>query len=283
MLADAPPRRAGRVAVADESALAYCAGLARRHDPERWLAALLAPPAGQAPLMALLAFNYEVAKTRESVSQPMLGQIRLQWWREAIESIEAGRPRAHQVVEALAQTARPLERGLLDRLIDARERDLEDAPFADLAALEAYGAATAGGLAQLGLRALGVEAGAAADKAGAAWALVGVLRAQSGAAAARRLLLPAGGLDDEDVFRRRATPEVREAARAVLERAEALAAEARGLKPPRAALAALPPLRLLDLHARRLRRAGYDIFAPGWAERAENAALKIGWSRLAGL
>jgi phytoene synthase len=268
-----------------DAATAYCAGLARRFDRERWLAALLAPPAVQATLVALLAFNYEVAKTRESVSQPMLGQIRLQWWREGVESIYAGRPRAHQVVEALAAAgrARPLDRAHFDRLIDARESDLDDAPFADLAALENYAEATAGGLALLGLEALGVEAAQAARKAGAAWALMGVLRAQPGLAHARRLLLPSAGLDAEDVFRGRATAEVRGAARLVLERAEALAAEARALRPPRAALAALPPLRLLDLHARRLRRAGFDLFAGGWAASDAGAPARIAWSRLAGL
>jgi phytoene synthase len=265
--------------------MAYCAELARRFDRERWLAALLAPPEPRVRLMALLAFNYEVAKTRESVSQPMVGEIRLQWWRESVESIYAGRPRAHQVVEALARAGRdrPLRRALFERLIDARERDLEDLPFADLEALEAYAAATSGGLAALELQALGVAADEAGCKAGTAWALLGVLRAQPGAAVARRLLLPSEGVEAEDVFRGRPTPAVRAAAARVLDRAEALAAEARKLKPPRAALPALPPLRLLDLHARRLRRAEFDIFAADWAASEASAPLRIGWSRVAGL
>jgi phytoene synthase len=171
----------------------------------------------------------------------------------------------------------------MDRLIDARERDLEDAPFADLGALEAYAATTAGGLAQLGLQALGVTAEDAGRKAGTAWALLGVLRAQAGAAQRRRLLLPGEGLEPEDVFRGRPTPAVRAVAARVLDRAETLAAEARRLRPPRAALPALPPLRLLDLHARRLRRAEFDLFAADWAASDASAPLRIGWSRLAGL
>lgn len=269
----------------NESALAHCAALARRFDRERWLAALLAPPAAQERLVALLAFNYEVAKTRESVSQPMLGQIRLQWWREGVESIYAGKPRAHQVIEALAaaRAARPLERASFERLIDARESDLEDAPFADLAALEGYAEATAGSLALLGLQTLGVEAAEAGRRAGAAWALLGVLRAQPGVVHARRLLLPKARLDPEDVFRGRATAEVRDAVRLVLERAEALAAEARALRPPRSALPALPPLRLLDLHCRRLRRAGCNLFSGDWGESDASAPMRIAWSRVAGL
>ena len=278
MEADLPAAR-------DDAALAYCATLARRFDRERWLAALLAPPAAQGRLVALLAFNYEVAKTRESVSQPMLGQIRLQWWREGVESIYAGQPRAHQVIEALAavKAVRPLERAIFERLIDARESDLDDAPFADLAALESYAEATAGSLVLLGLQALGVEAAEAGRRAGTAWALLGVLRAQPGAAKARRLLLPNGVLDAEDVFRGRATSDVRDAARLVLERAEALAREARAQRPPRAALPALPPLRLFDLHCSRLRRAGFDLFSGEWAESDASAPMRIAWSRVAGL
>jgi len=259
--------------------------MARKHDRERWLAALLAPAGAQPRLFALLAFNFEVAKTRESVSQPMLGQIRLQWWRESVESVFAGRPRKHLVVEALAaaHAVRPFGRGGFERLIDARERDLEDEPFATLAELEAYAEATAGGLALLALEALGVEAEAAARKAGAAWAMVGLLRAVPVHAPRRLLRLPREDLNAEDVFRGRATPEVRAAARAVLERAEALAAEARAARPHRAALAALPPLRLLDLHAKRLRAAAFDPFAADYRLDEAAAPLRVAWSRFAGL
>lgn len=268
-----------------ESAIRYCADLARRFDRERWLAALLARPEGRAPLFALLAFNYEVAKTRERVSQPMLGQIRLQWWRESVASLYDGRPRAHQVVQALAEAlrVRPLDRTRFDRLIDARENDLVDQPFATLAELEAYAAATGGELALLELEALGVEADEAARKAGAAWSLMGLLRALPIHGQQRRLALPHASLEPEDVFRARPTPEVRAAVRAVAERAEALAAEARALKPPRRALPGLPPLRLVDLYARRLRAAGFDPFAAAMHLSEAAAPLRVAWSRFAGL
>lgn len=268
-----------------DAAALHSEALARRQDRERWLAALLAPAAARPRLFALLAFNYEVAKTRESVSQAMLGQIRLQWWRESVESIFAGRPRAHLVVEALAaaHAARPFGAAGFERLIDARERDLEDQPFETLAELEAYAEATSGGLALLELEALGIEAERAARKAGAAWAMVGLLRAMPIHAPRRLLRLPREGLNPEDVFRGRPTPEVRAAVRVVLERAEALAAEARAARPKRAALAALPPLRLLDVYAKRLRAAAFDPFAADYRLSEAAAPLRVGWSRFAGL
>ena len=103
----------------------YCETAARRDDPDRWLASLFAPDAARPDLNALLAFNGELARTREQVSQAMLGEIRLQWWRDAIEGIYAGNPRAHPVVRTLAQAVarHDLARPLFDRLIDARTDD----------------------------------------------------------------------------------------------------------------------------------------------------------------
>ena len=126
------------MAVADR--LSYCAAEVRRADYDRFLAALFAPAPAREGLFALYAFNHEVAKVRETVSEPMLGQIRLQWWREAIDGLYAGKARAHPVVEALARDARVREGGLsrahFDRLIDAREFDLAGRAPATLAELE---------------------------------------------------------------------------------------------------------------------------------------------------
>src|SRR5437763_4064067 len=110
----------------DGSALA---DLVRRHDRNRYQTALFAPSDRREALLALYAFNYEIARVRETVTQPMLGQIRLQWWREVLDAAYAGAPpRHHHVVEPLTAAIRefPLSRELFDRLIDARERDLVD-------------------------------------------------------------------------------------------------------------------------------------------------------------
>src|SRR3546814_16622414 len=77
--------------------LSYCASQLRRYDPDRFLTALFAPPERRESLFAIYAFNLEIAKTREVISEPMLGQIRLQWWRDSITQIYLGQPPHHAV------------------------------------------------------------------------------------------------------------------------------------------------------------------------------------------
>jgi NADH dehydrogenase [ubiquinone] 1 alpha subcomplex assembly factor 6 len=67
--------------------LSYCAQQLRRLDPDRYLTALFAPDRRREGLFALYAFNLEVARAREAVREPMMGLIRLQWWRDALEEI----------------------------------------------------------------------------------------------------------------------------------------------------------------------------------------------------
>src|SRR5215510_9905005 len=101
--------------------------LVRRVDPDRYLASLFAPHALRTELNVLYAFNYEVAKTAETVSQPIAGQIRLQWWRDRIAELYRGVAVEHPVVQALSGViaSRSLPRDLFDELIDAREHDLD--------------------------------------------------------------------------------------------------------------------------------------------------------------
>ena len=101
------------------------AALVRRHDPDRFLTALFAPPERRDALLTLYAFNHELARAREAVSEPPLALIRLQWWREVVE----GAHRRHEVAEPLrgAIEAGELDRADLLALIDARETEAEPA------------------------------------------------------------------------------------------------------------------------------------------------------------
>src|SRR6516164_4701930 len=166
----------------DADRLSPVAALVRRHDRDRYQTVLFAPAARREALFALYAFNYEIARVRESVTQPMLGQMRLQWWRENIAAaFEGGAMRHHLVVEPLAATIREfgLTRDHFDRLIDARETDLADEPPVSLAALEEYAEATSARLLYLALEVLGVHnssAGEAARNIGIAFARAGLTR-----------------------------------------------------------------------------------------------------------
>jgi phytoene synthase len=247
--------------------------LVRRHDPDRFLTALFAPADRREDLFALYAFNHEVAKTREVVSEPLLGRIRLQWWREALDEIYAGRPRRHEVAEPLARAVgrHGLPRALFDRLIDAREFDLEDTPPATLAALEGYAGATGGALVELALHVLGAAEPAAllaGRHVGAAWALTGLARAVPYHACARRQYLPRAimvetGAREGDLFELRATAPLAAAVREVAEaaRRHLAAARAERASVPRQAVPALLPATLAGLYLDRLDAIGHDVLA----------------------
>ena len=100
----------------------------RRTDRDRFLAALFAPETQRADLLAILAFDHELARTRTATREPMLAAIRLQWWREAIEEAAgSGKPRAQPLVESLSETLRRGGRTAepFMALIDAREEGIE--------------------------------------------------------------------------------------------------------------------------------------------------------------
>ena len=254
------------------------AALLRRHDRDRFQTALFAPAERREALLALYAFNYEIARVRETVTEPMLGQIRLQWWREVVAAAFSGEPpRSHLVAVPLTAAIRDcrLTRAHFDRLIDTRERDLVDEPPADLAALEDYAEGTSSPLAQLALEVLGVrrpEAHETARRVGIGYALAGLLRAMPFHARAGRCFIPeeiAGrvGRDPRDYAGRRGTPAIRAAVREIAEGAlrHLRAARERRVTIPRAGLAAVLPAIVADRFLGRLRRADDDPFAPGLA------------------
>lgn len=272
----------------------YCAEQVRRFDPDRYLTVLFAPAERRAALFALYAFNLEVAKTAEVVSEAPLGLLRLQWWRDALEAIEAGREPRHEVVEPLAEAVRRhhLDPALFGRLIDAREFDLERRAPEDLAALEAYAAGTSAGLVHLALQVLGVDAAAAraaGRHAGIAWALAGLMLAVPFHAAAKRLYLPrelsqAAGLRTGELFELRSSPALCRVAERVAVRARDHLGAARALagQVPRKARSALLCATLAEQGLARLARAGYDPFDTRVQERPPGRAWRLAWAALRG-
>ena len=173
--------------------------IARGADPDRSLAALFAPREARADLFALYAFNAELARVGELVSEPGLGAIRLQWWREAIERAAGGEAAGHPVADAFgaAIARRTLSRGRILALIDARSFDVETKRMPDMASLDAYLDATAGALFTLAAEILGAKAEAieaAARPAGRAYGLTGLMRALPVHAALGLVFLPEQGL-----------------------------------------------------------------------------------------
>jgi phytoene synthase len=270
--------------------LSYCGAEVHRHDPDRFLTALYAPPSARESLLTLYAFNLEIAKIREQVSEPMLGEIRLQWWREAVEEAYAGGAvRRHAVAEPLAAVIRDrgLTRAHFDRLIDARAFDLDDAPPQTAQALTDYAEATSASLVWLALETLGAPDDAAIEAGrhvGIAWALVGLLRAMPHHLRQGRVYLPEDMAGEFAVDRRalremKPSPALAAAVRALAERAGGHLRDARAHRRevPKAALPALLPAVLADGHLRRLARAGYDVFDPRLAARPGLLSARLAW------
>ena len=236
--------------------LSYCAQQVRTFDRDRFLCALFAPAERREDLFAVLALDVELRRIAGVVSEPLVGQMRMQWWREAVAGAFAGDAPAHPVVEALAAVARRgLGRRRVEGLIEAHAHELEAEPPVSVAALVDRVHATAGFLTALSLDVLGATdepSGVAGRHVAVAWALIGELRAMAAAARGGR------GRPPLDLGREAPVPDRAAAVKDVVGHAAAHLAEARARpgRVPRAALAALLPATLAD----------------GWLARIEAAA-----------
>lgn len=104
-----------------------CAALVEAGDPDRFLAAMAAPPEMRGRLFVLYALNLEIAKAPFVTQEPMIAEMRLQFWRDVVADAAAGKPvRAHEVAAPLADLMREkaLDPELLDQMIAARRFDI---------------------------------------------------------------------------------------------------------------------------------------------------------------
>lgn len=136
-----------------------------RGDPRRFRAAMAAPLAAREVLLPLYAFNIEVSRAPWVTEEPMIAEMRLQWWRDALEEIVQGRARRHEVVDALGFLGADSVTEL-DQLIAARRWDVYKDGFEDDAAFAQYIQRTAGHVINPGLRALGAAPSAETDALG---------------------------------------------------------------------------------------------------------------------
>lgn len=168
---------------------------ARAYERDRYLTALLAPAAARPDLIALAAFAGEIARIPGYVSEPVLGEIRLQWWRDALDAQISGTATSgHPIADALGRALQRhrLDSTLLHGLIDAHSARLEAAPFADLPALADNLAASEAAQFTLAGRVLGSAAAdpALIHDAGQAYGLARLLIELPATLAEQRCLLP---------------------------------------------------------------------------------------------
>jgi phytoene synthase len=252
----------------------FCANLVRSHDFARYAATLFVPAEQRRALLAIYAFNAEISRVREQVSQPLPGEMRLQWWTDMLAGAGhggvEGNPVAAELLLAIRHRRLPVER--LSRLIDEHQFDLYNDPMPTMAALEGYINETSSALLSLGAAICGVESDEIehlARHAGLALGIEQVMAALPLDASRRQLFVPQQLLEShgsgmEDVFAGKETPKLRAAL-------DQLIGEARGhLKTAFALLAGAPPevrpvflpLALVRRDLQRMSRADNDPFMP---------------------
>jgi phytoene synthase len=250
----------------------FCADLVRAHDFPRYASSLFVPAGPRRALIAVYAFNVEISRVRDQVSQPLAGEVRLQWWTDMLAGAGhggvEGNPVAAELLLAIRNWHLPVER--LSRLIAEHQFDLYNDPMPTMAALEGYINDTASALFSL---AAGI-AGRQPDKtehlarhAGLALGMTQVLAALPLDASRRQLFVPLQVLEShgsgiEEVFAGRETPKLRAAldqlmgeTRRHLKTAFALLADA----PPEVRPVFLP-LALIARDLPRMSRADCDPF-----------------------
>jgi len=188
------PRPSGAGAL--DAANLYCAGLARAHARDQWLAALYAEKSARDALCALASFDHEIHQAPKRARSPTLAAIRLAWWREAIAGERpdeaAGNPVALALLAAINAYALP--RAWLDAMLDARLREVAPERDFDLALFRAYAEESEGARLKLATRIAAngkdLDPAKAHAPAGMALALTRVLKELPSKAGSAPTLIP---------------------------------------------------------------------------------------------
>ncbi len=253
--------------------LSWCGQEVKRRNLDCYKICLIADLRRREALFALLAFHLDVSATAHSVSEPMLGMMRLQWWREAVESIFSPPVRQQAIVQALARAVDDFDLPCteLKRLILARERDLDHLPPADQSDLLSYLDESSVPLFRL-MHAVctPVPQEGAIVVTGRAWGVMGLLRSSAYFARRRQIMFPADaakacGLCLDDYYALRTTEPLKKLVKASCElTAQQMATARHNLRRCQGNRTALLPFMVLvhlEHYLRLFRRADFDPFA----------------------
>lgn len=256
--------------------LSYCGETVRKQDPDRFLLSMFAPAAIRESLWAIYAFNHEIAKTREVVTETQLGLIRLQWWRDEIGKIyDGGAVSEHMILQPLgvAIAAYKLPRELFDSLIYAREFDLEDRQPATLEGMVKYAEFTAAPLLELSLLCHGKKDSTVNDVA-AGYALTGILRATPAYLRQRRCYLPENITPHiDDIYAGNKIEELAGVMRVVAEEAAEILKDTA----PQDVQLRLHK-KLAQMYLAQIRAADFNIFSPSLKIPPALRELRLWWA-----
>ncbi|KAM4688563.1 NADH dehydrogenase (ubiquinone) complex I, assembly factor 6 [Discoglossus pictus] len=272
----------------------YCQELVRKRDYEGFLCTLLLPPASQPAAFALRAFNVELSQVKDSVSQRNLGLIRMQFWRDAVQEIYTDNPPHHPVALELAKAARKhkLTKRWLTRIIDEREKNLDDRAYRNLQELESYSENTQSSLLYLTLESLDVKdvhADHAASHIGKAQGIITCLRAVPYHSSRRQVFLPIDicmlhGASQEDFIRGSQERNVKDVIFDIASQAHVHLEHARSFrgKVQGKAYAAFSITVAIDSYLKKLRKADFNVFHPSLQRRNTLLPLSLyiqSWKR----
>jgi phytoene synthase len=257
----------------------FCADLVRSHDFGRYASTLFVAPAQRRGLLALYAFNIEISRVYAQVSQPLPGEMRLQWWTDMLAGAGhggvEGNPVAAELMLAIRSSNLPVER--LSRLVDEHQFDLYNDPMPTMAALESYINDTSAALFSLGAGIAGWESEEIdhlARHAGLAQGIVQVITALPLNSSRRQLFVPLQvlerhGIGMEEVFAGKETPQLRAGLNQLIDEARGHLKTALALlqNAPQEVRSVFLPLALVEPDLARMSRADSDPFAQRAASR----------------
>lgn len=263
----------------------------KQYDYDRYLCSLFADAENQKKLITLYSFNLEISKIYDVVSEPMLGMIRLQWWREAIDEIYSDKkPRDHEIVQDLEDLIKTnsLSKDLFLQIINAREQDFEDPPK-NMKALEQYAKGTSSTLLFIALELFENEDDdikKVVEHIGIAWAITGILRSAYLNMPKGKFLFPAdlmkkAGISKDNFGSKKFLEGSKEVVKELVLCAQSHVSEARksakdiDRKTIKKSLPVLLLVSLADKYLKQIEKANYDVFTRTFKNTGPATILRL--------
>ncbi|XP_013368234.1 PREDICTED: NADH dehydrogenase (ubiquinone) complex I, assembly factor 6 [Chinchilla lanigera] len=257
----------------------YCLELLRKRDYESYLCSLLLPAESRSSAFALRAFNVELAQVKDSVSEKTIGLMRMQFWRKTVEDIYCDKPPHQPVAIELWKAVRKhnLTKRWLMKIIDEREKNLDDKAYRNIQELENYAENTQSSLLYLTLEILGVKnlhADHAASHIGKAQGIVTCLRATPYHGGRRKVFLPMDvcmlhGVSQEALLRRNQDKNVRDVVYDIASQAHLHLKHARSFHKsvPVKAFPAFLQTVPLEVYLKKIQQVDFDVFHPSLQQK----------------
>ncbi|XP_004680071.1 PREDICTED: NADH dehydrogenase (ubiquinone) complex I, assembly factor 6 [Condylura cristata] len=257
----------------------YCLDLLRKRDYEGYLCSLLFPAKSRSSAFALRAFNVELAQIKDSISEKTIGLMRMQFWKKTVDDIYCDNPPHQPVAIELWKAVKRhnLTKRWLVKIIDEREKNLDDKAYRNIQELENYAENTQSSLLYLTLETLGIRdlhADHAASHIGKAQGIVTCLRATPYHSSRRRVFLPMDicmlhGVSQEDFLRKNQDKNVRDVVYDIASQAHLHLNHARSFYksvPVKAFPAFLQTVALED-YLKKIQQVDFDVFHPSLQQK----------------